>query len=81
MNSLLEKAIKREKIEDQDIASALYDICEDVHSSCSNECPVFERYGHVPWSRGRCPFHKNGLLMLGYLRFEGTLADFLLKNA
>ena len=82
MNSLLEKAINREPIEDKDIEEALKGICEDVHSSCFSECPVHKRYGNVPPPRKgrmeRCPFFKDGKLMLAYLRYQGSLSGFLM---
>lgn len=84
MNSILEKAINREPIEDKDIEAALHDICEDVHASCHGGCPVYEKHGKTPsmalkYGRIGCPFHKNGRLMLAYLRSGESLKDFF-KN-
>ncbi len=74
MNELLTKAIAKEKIEDGDIAGALFDICEREHSSCNDECPVFEKNGGAvnsnrPFKENRgCDCFKNGPAMLEFLR-------------
>lgn len=74
MKRLLEAAVNRKDISDEDIVEALRDICEETHSSCDNECPVFERYGYVPvksdgrMGRTNCLYFKDGLKMLKFLR-------------
>lgn len=70
MNEIIMKLVRKEKIEDKDISNALYEICDSVHSSCSSECPVFEKNGSVPWNKDltNCIFYKNGNKMLKFLR-------------
>jgi len=70
MNSLLEKAISGKNINDADIEDALEEICEEVHSSCNADCPVFEKNGIVPWTEdlSNCTCFKNGSYMLEFLR-------------
>jgi hypothetical protein len=71
---LLMKLIKEEKITDEDLANELYEICDKVHSSCDNSCPVYELNGGVPdtakdfkINRG-CDTFKNGFKMLEFIR-------------
>lgn len=65
MNKLLQAAIEKRPITDNAIADALYEICNNVHASCNNECPIFEKVkGLITY----CPYHKNGMGMLRYLR-------------
>ncbi|MFA5395463.1 MAG: hypothetical protein WC346_05515 [Methanogenium sp.] len=40
-NTILVKLIQGEKITDTDIENALFTICDDVHSGCNENCPVF----------------------------------------
>ena len=75
MNSLLEKIVKNERFNNVDIANALLEICEKEHSSCSYECPVYEKNeGHSlgdekPFEENRgCDYFKNGFAMLKFLR-------------
>ena len=70
MNKLLKKLIVKEKVTDRNIADVLYEICEREHSSCSEECPVFEEYGEIPWNKTgeNCKCFKDGKKMLEFLR-------------
>jgi hypothetical protein len=74
MNNLLTQAIAGEPISDADIEDALYKICDDVHSSCYEACPVFEKNGgplraEKPFEENRgCDCFKNGRAMLKFLR-------------
>lgn len=70
MNDLLRNAILKEEITDNDIADALYEICDHVHSSCDSNCPIYNLYGEVPkdWDDWNCAYFKNGHKMLRKLR-------------
>jgi hypothetical protein len=75
MNMLLTKAVAKEAIEDRDIEYALFEICDREHSSCNDECPVYEKNRgpvnpHRSSSAGRrgCDCFKNGPAMLKFLR-------------
>ena len=76
MNTILWKVIKGEKpINDDDLAEALYEVCDAEHSGCNDECPVFEKNGHKavgadkPFTENRgCDCFKNGKAMLAFLR-------------
>jgi hypothetical protein len=75
MSDLIIKLAKGEKISDEDIASGLYEICDNVHSSCDNSCPVYELNGgkaldtakNFKVNRG-CDCFKNGTAMLKFIR-------------
>lgn len=74
MNKLLRKIINKKPFDDRDIADALYQICEDIHSSCDDNCPVYElNHGCVGEDKPRsensgCDCFKNGKAMLKFLR-------------
>ncbi len=71
---MINKLIRGEKITDEDIENELYEICDRVHSSCDNECPVYKKNGGAltngkNWEENRgCDCFKNGKAMLKYLR-------------
>ena len=69
MNIIIEKLIRKEKITDRDIEDGLYEICEDTHASCGEECPVYD-FKH---EEGECQYFKNGKAMLKRLREEPKL--------
>lgn len=76
MNDIVLKHIKGEPVTDGDIAMALHDVCESVHSSCDSECPVFKINGGVPLEtqgrgnlrRKECSCFKHGSAMLAFIR-------------
>jgi hypothetical protein len=75
---ILEKLIKGEKIQQHDITEALHDICDDEHSSCNNNCPVFAANGSsVPdtvndFDKNRgCDCFKDGKAMFKFLKAKG----------
>jgi hypothetical protein len=71
MNKLLQEAIEKRPITDNAIADALYEICDRVHATCYSDCPVYEKfYKEHKRSNFNCPYHKNGMGMLKYLRGE-----------
>jgi hypothetical protein len=75
MNELLKKLAKGGQITDKDLADALHDVCDNVHASCGDECPVYEANGgeapmnnrHQKAFRG-CDCFKDGKAMLAFLR-------------
>ena len=67
METILEKLIAKQPITDGDIAIELYEVCDRVHASCNNECPVFKKNGgkavgaDKPFKVNRgCDCFKNG---------------------
>jgi hypothetical protein len=74
MNKLLRKLINKKPFDDRDLADALYQICEDTHASCDNNCPVYElNHGCVGANKPfaincGCDCFKNGKAMLTFLR-------------
>lgn len=57
---------------EEDLTDALWDICDDVHSSCDFRCPVFDMNGgKIPSKDGHqwnCSCFKNGTAMLKFIR-------------
>jgi len=53
----------------QAVHADLFDICDREHSSCNNECPIYDKYEGIPRgdSEGECPCFKNGILMFRML--------------
>lgn len=74
MTEVLIKLIDRKPITDEDLANELYEVCSSVHASCSDECPIFSKFGgSVPrrTARGKeygCDYFKSGRAMLDCLR-------------
>ena len=74
MNELLRKAIAGEAITDEDVAVELYEVCDRVHASCDDDCPVYARNGGpLGADKGYevnqgCDCFKNGKAMLAFLR-------------
>ena len=79
MDELLIKLAKGEKVTDELLEAGLYQVCEDVHASCNNGCPVYKLNGNkVPdtakdfkINRG-CDCFKNGREMLKFIRNHQT---------
>lgn len=58
---------------EEGLRNALYEICDEVHSSCNDTCPVFEFNGRkMPVNPEHpdqgCPYHKDATLMLDFLK-------------
>lgn len=75
MTTLLNKLIAGATVTDRDLADALYEICDNTHASCDNNCPVFEANGNkVPDTANDfnkncgCDTFKNGMAMLTFIR-------------
>lgn len=67
--SLIHKLIFGLPIDDTDICKELYEICDIVHSGCTNECPVYAVHNMVPSKNGKgCDCFKCGKAMLDYIR-------------
>lgn len=74
-SEILMKLIRREPVTDDDLADQLFDVCDRVHASCNNDCPVYEKFGGTPKNteHGKeygCDAFKRGYYMLGVLRGE-----------
>jgi len=70
MYDLILKLIKDEQITNEDLANALYEICDDVHGCCDSDCPVYYiNNNSVPIDDDQhCSCFKNGTKMLVFLR-------------
>ena len=72
MRAILRKLIKNEVITEKDLSNALYEICENTHASCDEDCPVYRANGYgVPnneKSRWGCDCFKDGFKMLQFLK-------------
>ena len=77
--TLLQKALKGELPCEEDLEEALYDICEEVHSSCDNNCPVYRHFeGDMPRKLGwGCDYFKAGKVMLQLVRDNPDLIETL----
>jgi len=82
MNNLLKKIIRGngKKIKEADIVEELNEICENVHASCNDECPVFEFNNHqvldtvhdFEANRG-CDCFKDGKKMLAFIKAKQSV--------
>lgn len=68
MNELLNKLIFGRPVDENDIDKALFEICDNVHSSCGYECPV---YRLLPSKEG-CACFKNGARMRKLIKEKGS---------
>lgn len=52
------------------LEGALHDICDNVHSDCDEDCPIYELTdGELPDAEGRgCDCFKDGKAMLKFIR-------------
>ena len=72
--NLFMQVVNGAKVTDDILEKALYEICNNEHATCSNECPVYRKMGGVVG--GDKPFHinrgcdcfKSGKNMLIFLR-------------
>jgi queuine/archaeosine tRNA-ribosyltransferase len=75
MENLIIKLAKGLKVTEEDIKYELYEICDRVHASCDDECPIYLLNGNkVPdtakdfkVNRG-CDCFKSGSNMLKFIR-------------
>lgn len=82
MNTILEKAIKRQPITDSDIRMELAEICEQTACQCDSSCPVYELNGNkVVCRKGnpRCVCWHNGGAMLDFIR-EYYISNGLMRS-
>lgn len=72
MRILLRKLIKNETVTEKDLEFALYEICENTHASCDENCPVYRANEYeVPNNEKSdcgCDCFKNGSKMLQFLK-------------
>lgn len=70
MNEILMKLIFNEEVSEREIADALYDVCDSVHSSCDSCCPVYKaNASSAPVDKdGECICFKNGKKMLDFIK-------------
>jgi hypothetical protein len=71
--NLIAKLAKGIEFTDKDLADHLYEICDNVHSSCDYSCPVYAANGFdTPLNEnGGCRCFKNGSAMLEFIREKG----------
>jgi hypothetical protein len=75
MQTLIEKLVLGLKVDNRMIYDELYEICDSVHSSCDDSCPVYRLNGSaVPdtakdfeANRG-CDCFKNGKAMAEFIK-------------
>jgi hypothetical protein len=72
--SFIEKVIASGSMDKDDITEELFEICDSVHASCSDECPVHRLNGgkpagsHKPWEENRgCDCFKSGSAMYDFI--------------
>lgn len=60
----------------KDVISALHEVCDSVHSSCGNECPVYRLNGGIPWNKefSNCVCFKDGFKMAKFIRVKKGIA-------
>jgi hypothetical protein len=75
MKDLIVKLVLGEKVTKKDIYNALYEICDEVHSSCDSGCPVYELNEYKalgfekPFDENRgCDCFKNGKAMAKFIK-------------
>lgn len=68
------KLVNGKNVTREDIESALYEICDDVHGSCGPECPIFDLNGgnrpgnEKPFTENRgCDCFRNGQAMFDFI--------------
>jgi hypothetical protein len=76
MNSLIKKLIKGGKPTIRELQDALYLICDDVHSSCDCNCPVYEINGgplNPCEANCGCSCFKDGKAMYDFIKSTGFI--------
>ncbi len=68
LSNLIKTYIKHQHIPDADLANALTGICNDVHSNCTSQCPIFYLVESVNGERGECDCFGDGEKMLAVLK-------------
>jgi len=75
MTDLIIKLVTSKRIDERDIEQALYEICDEVHSSCDSLCPVYLLNGNKPVNADKdfninrgCDCFKSGKNMLKFIR-------------
>ena len=76
MNDILLKLIKNPeaRICYSEICEALYGICDIVHVSCNDTCPVYALMTKQQQEQAKCecPYIKNGQAMYEYIKQHGV---------
>lgn len=69
MEEIILKLIFGQPVTESDITDALYDVCDDNHSSCNDGCPVYRLNGGTPPGKnpGNCDCFKNGHAMKQFI--------------
>lgn len=72
---LIEQLVRDGKVSKKEIQNELYEICDRVHSSCTEECPVYRLNGgaapgqNKPFEINRgCDTFKNGKAMYDFIK-------------
>ena len=63
MNELIYAAMMGKPISNKLVENALHDICDNVHSSCGCDCPVWLLKSDGERKIMHCQYHKNGEAM------------------
>jgi hypothetical protein len=70
MNTLIKKLVMGKKPTAKEVQDELYEICDEVHSSCDCSCPVYDiNKGPVdPSGPSGCACFKNGKKMYDFIK-------------
>lgn len=70
------KVITGLEVDDTEIKNTLYEICDSVHATCSEDCPVYAMNGGPvnPKNQG-CDCFKDGAKMLDFLRRKKKMEE------
>ncbi len=60
-----------------ELREELYDICDLVHATCNEECPVYKIHGGIPLNeeKDNCLTFKQGAAMYSFIRDGGVVHD------
>lgn len=67
-NALLIRLARGEKVTEKMLQEELYEVCDSVHASCNDACPVFLLNNHHTVGNGDCACFKNGKAMLKFIQ-------------
>ena len=76
MDELMVKLACGEIPSRNDVVRALHDVCDEVHSSCDANCPVYQLNGGIPWNKdlSMCVCFKDGVKMANFIREKKGIA-------
>lgn len=76
---LIEALVRGKKVDKSEITNALYEICDSVHASCHDGCPVYRLNGSKsptdPSDLDGCSCFKNGTAMYDFIKKSKPIKD------